>query len=406
MTHLHCRELLLEEPLMINDTYYNPTAIYFGKGMESRTGEEVARYTNKVLLHYGCNSFREFGLYDRITTALRAAGVDYIELGGVKPNPSAALVYQGIELCRKKSIDFILAVGGGSVIDSAKAISIGVPADADFYDFFEGKNSPQNALRVANVLTIPGSGSESNSGAVITHEEKIVKIPYAHPLLFPVFSILNPELTCTLNAYQTACGIIDSITHILERYFTSTTFVDCTDRIGEGLIKTLMKYALLVQEAPYDYDIRAEIMWCCKLAHDNTAGFGRKQDWSSHKIAHEIGAIYDIAHGAIMGVIFLAWLKHAYQANINRSALFATRILEIPVEQTDPQPAIMAAIDKFEAFLKALPMPTSLRELGIQEKSYFPTIAQNCVRPMPSGTIGNFVRLSAQDILKILDAAY
>ena len=286
---------------MINGTCYNPTIIYFGKDTDAKVGEEVAKYSHKVLLHYGGQSFKKYGLYDRVTASFKSAGISYIELGGVKSNPDAELVYKGIELCRKHDIDFILAVGGGSVIDSAKAISIGVPWEGDFFDFFEGKQIPQKALKLATVLTIPGSGSESNPGSVITHKEKGVKIPYAHTLMFPVFSILNPEVTYSLTAYHTACGIVDAISHILERYFTNTTYVDCTDRICEGLVKTLMKYGILVQDAMHDYDVRAEIMWACKLAHDNTAGFGRKQDWSSHMIAHEIGAIYDITHGAIMG---------------------------------------------------------------------------------------------------------
>lgn len=392
---------------MINDIFFNPTITYFGKGMESITGEEVAKYSHKVLLHYGSSSFKKYGLYDRITNSLQAAGVDYVELGGVKSNPSSEVIYQGIELCRASNVDFILAVGGGSVIDSAKAISIGVPWDGDFFDFFEGKQTPVSALKIATVLTVPGSGSESNQGSVITHKEKRIKIPYAHRLLFPVFSILNPEVTFTLDQYQTSCGIIDAVTHILERYFTNTSYVDCTDRIGEGLIQTLMKYAVLVQEMPHNYDVRAEIMWACKLAHDNTAGFGRKQDWSSHKIAHEIGAIYDIAHGAIMGVIFLAWLKCTYSANMDRSLQFADKIFNLPVKQvTDPHRVILTAIGQLESFLNVLKMPTTLRKLGIGDKKYFSTVAQNCVRPMPSGTIGNFVRLSAQDIIKILETAY
>jgi alcohol dehydrogenase YqhD (iron-dependent ADH family) len=277
---------------MLNGIYYNPTTIFFGKGMESKVGEEVAKYAKKVLLHYGSGSFKKYGLYDKVVASLSAAGVSYIELGGVKPNPRVDLVYEGIELCRKNDIVFILAVGGGSVIDSAKAISIGVPWQGDFFDFFEGKSTPKKALKVATILTIPGSGSESNAVAVITNEEKELKVACSNSILAPVFSILNPELTYTLNNYYTASGIVDAISHVLERYFTNTTNIDCINRIGEGLIKTLMKYAVLVKNAPANYDVRAEIMWACKLAHDNTAGFGLKQDGSSHKIAHELGVLF------------------------------------------------------------------------------------------------------------------
>jgi alcohol dehydrogenase YqhD (iron-dependent ADH family) len=391
---------------MINDTCYNPTAVYFGKGMEQKVGEEVAKYSRRILLLYGRGSFKRFGLYDRITSSLQAADVRFTELGGVKPNPSAELVYEGIDVCRRNKIDFVLAVGGGSVIDSAKAISIGVPSEGDFFDFFEGKRTPSSSLRVATVLTVPGSGSESNQGSVINHEEKHVKTPYAHPLMFPVFSILNPEITYSLSQYQTACGIVDSITHVLERYFTNTTFVDCTDRICEGLIKTLMKYAVLAQEAADDYDIRSEIMWACKLAHDNTAGFGRKQDWSSHKIAHELGALYDAPHGALMGVVILAWLKCVYPSNIDRSSQFAQRVFDIAVEQDSPHRAVTAAIGRYESFLKSLQMPTALRDLGITDKTCFQRVAENCVKPMPSGTIGNFARLSPEQIIKLLEIAY
>lgn len=391
---------------MINGIYSNPTTVFFGKGMEARVGEEVAKYSRKVLLHFGGDSFKKYGLYDRVTASLKAAGVSYTELGGVKPNPRASLVYQGIELCRRKSIDFILAVGGGSVIDSAKAISIGAPWQGDFCDFFEGKSAPQKALKIAVILTVPGSGSESSAASVITHEEKGAKLTYYHPMITPVFAILNPEVTYTLPEYYTACGIVDAISHVLERYFTNTTYVDCTDRIGEGLMKTLMKYAVLVKDAPDNYDVRAEIMWACKLAHDNTAGFGRKHDWSSHSMAHELGAVYDVTHGAAMGVVFPAWMKYVYKANTDRSVQFANRVFDIDTNSTDTEPAILLAIDKFKEFLKAIGMPVTLRELGIPDKTRFAEIAKNCVRFMPSGTIGNFVRLPPKDIVNILDIAY
>ena len=391
---------------MINGIYYNPTIIFFGKGMESKVGEEVAKHSQKVLLHFGRNSFKKYGLYDKVKISLNTAGVSYVELGGVKPNPRASLVYEGIELCRKENIDFILAVGGGSVIDSAKAISIGVPWQGNFFDFFEGKQVPQKTLKVATILTIPGSGSESNAVSVITHEEKRLKIPYSNPIMAPVFSILNPEVTYTLPEYYTACGIVDAISHVLERYFTDTTYVDCTDRIGEGLIKTLMKYAVLVKDEPHNYDVRAEIMWTCKLAHDNTAGFGRKQDWSSHSIAHELGAIYNVAHGAIMGVVFRAWMKYVHKANIGKFTQFANRVFDIDTNLIDSEQAILLANDKFKQFLKNLGMPVTLRETGINEKTRFTEIAKNCVRYMKSGTIGNFVRLTPQDIGNILEIAY
>lgn len=391
---------------MLNGVYYNPTIVYFGKGWESHAGEEVSKYSKKILLHFGGESFKKYGFYDKVSASLKASGISYFELGGVKPNPRANLVYEGIKLCRKEHIDFILAVGGGSVIDSAKAISIGVPWQGDFFDFFEGKHIPQQAIKIATILTIPGSGSESNMGTIITHEEKGLKLGCSHPLMFPVFSILNPEVTYSIPDYYTHCGIIDAISHILERYFTNTTYVDCTDRIGEGLIKTLMKYAVLVKNEPYNYDIRAEIMWACKLAHDNTAGFGRKQDWSSHSIAHEIGAIYDVPHGAVVGVIFMAWMKYVYKANTKIFMQFADRIFDIDLTLNSNEQIIVLIIDRFKQFLKTIGMPITLREIGIYDRTHFNEIAGKCVKFSKSSTIGNFTRLSPQDIINILESAF
>lgn len=389
---------------MLNGTYSQPTTIYFGKGTEFKVGEQVKKYSENVLLHYGKESLKKYGLYDKVTESLKFEGVRYIECGGVKSNPSADLVYEGIELCRKENIDFILAVGGGSVIDSAKAISIGVPWPGDFFDFFEEKAIPEKALKVGTILTIPGSGSESSTGGIITHKEKKLKRACDNPIMAPVFSILNPEVTLTIPQYHTSCGIVDAIAHIFERYFTNTTYVDCTDRICEGLIKTLMKYALLVKDTPDNYDIRAEIMWACKLAHDNTAGFGRKQDWSSHKIGHEISAIYDVSHGATMAVVFPAWMKYVYKTNIDRFEQFANRIFDI--NSIGSEQATMSAIEKLIQFLKAIGMPTTMREIGINDRTRFTEMAEKCVKYMPSGTIGNFVRLSPQDIVNILEIAY
>lgn len=388
---------------MLNGIYHNPTIIYFGKGMISQVGAAVLLHAKKVLLHFGSESFKKYGLYQKITDFLKASKIDFVELGGVHPNPRADLVYEGIKMCRKHNIDFILAVGGGSVIDSAKAISLGVIYEGDFFDIFEGKQAPLKSLKVASVLTIPGTGSESNSGAVITHVEKRQKLPYSNPLMFPVFSILDPEVTYTLTEHQTACGIVDAMTHVLERYFTQTTFVDCTDRICEGLLKTLMKYAYLVQKDPRNYDIRAEIMWASKLAHDNTAGFGRKQDWASHMIAHELGARYDIPHGEILSVIFPAWMQHVCHANIERFVQFAERVFDIQPQGNDRETIISSAIDRLRKFFRDIGMPASIPEIVAGNTELFRDIAANCARLMPSGTIGNFVRLSPEDIARILE---
>lgn len=391
---------------MLNGIYRNPTTVYFGKDVELSIGVEVKKFSNKILLHYGRDSFKKYGLYKKVTNSLKVSGVEFVEVGGVKPNPQANLVYECINICRKKKIDFILAVGGGSVIDSAKAIGIGVPYKGDFFDFFEKKQIPRKSIKVGVILTIPGSGSESSESAVITHQQLKKKYDCSNPVMFPVFAMLNPEITFTVPKYYTSCGIIDAIAHILERYFSNTSYVDCTDRICEGLIKTLMKYAILVDKEPDNYDIRAEIMWACKLAQDNTAGFGRKQDWACHRISHEIAARYNVAHGAILAVIFPAWMKHVYKTNEKLFLQFANRVFDVKAGSMENTQVILLAINKFQHFLKTIGMPSTLQELGFINKTEFNDIAQNCVSIMPSGTIGNFTRLSVQDIEIILNSCF
>lgn len=389
---------------MLNGTYHHPTVFLFGREMETKVGEEVRKHGSRVLFHYGQGSIRKSGLHDGILSSLRAAGLETVELGGVEPNPKTGLVYRGIELCRKENIDFILAAGGGSVIDSAKAISVGVPYDGDFYDLFRQKAKPASALKVGVVLTIPGSGSESSCGTVISDTETKEKNVCDTPLLYPVFSILNPELTGTLSPDQTSCGIVDALTHVFERYFSNTEHVDCTDRICEGLMITLMKHGELVLDDPGDYDIRAEIMWASKLAHDATPGFGRKQDWGCHKVGHEIGAFYDLTHGRVMGVLFLAWFRLILGMNPGKLAQFGRRVFNVAAP--DDRDAASAAISRYEEFLLKLRMPTTLRGLGIQDRDRFPVIARRAVRFMESGTIGNYVRLSPDDIVSLLEKAY
>ncbi|MBF0329415.1 MAG: iron-containing alcohol dehydrogenase [Nitrospirae bacterium] len=391
---------------MLSGVYRNPTTIFFGRGVELTVGEEVKKYSKKILLHYGGESFKKYGLYEKVANSLKSSGIEFIELGGVKSNPEAGLIYEGINICRKEKIDFILAVGGGSVIDSAKTVGIGVPYEGDFIDFFNKKQIPQKSLKIGTILTVPGSGSESSDGAVITNERVKVKYDCGSPVMYPVFSMLNPEITFTVPRQHTFCGIVDAITHVLERYFSNTAYVDCSDRICEGLVKTLMKYALLVDKEPDNYEVRAEIMWGCKLAHDNTAGFGRKQDWASHKISHEIGSRYAVAHGAILAVIFPAWMKYVYKTNEQIFLQFANRVFDIEKGALENSQAILVAIDKFQLFLKAIGMPSTLQEIGLINKTEFADIANNCVSVMPSGTIGNFVRLSTQDIELILNSCF
>lgn len=391
---------------MLNGIYRNPTTIHFGKGTELRIGEEVAKYSKRVLLHFGGVSFRKYGLYEIVRNSLTSSGIKFVELGGVVPNPRASLVYEGIEICRREKLDFILAVGGGSVIDSAKAIGIGVPYDGDFSDFFEKKRVPQMSINIGVILTIPGSGSESSDTAVITHEQKAKKSDCSSPLMYPAFAILNPEYTLTVPHNYICRGIADAVSHVLERFFSKTDYVDCTDRICEGLIKTLMKYGVLVGGELDNYDVRAEIMWACKMAHDNTAGFGRKQDWSCHKISHEIGICSSAAHGSIISVIFPSWMEHVYRLEKGRFLQLAERVFDIELDSLDENAAILQAIGRFRQFLRAMGMPSTLRELGFADKSQFRDIAERCVSSMPSRTIGNYVRLTVHDIEAILDSCF
>lgn len=387
---------------MLDGVYRNPTVVYFGKDVELRVGEEIKKHADKILLLYGQSSFKKYGLYGRVTKSLETFDVDYLELGGVKPNPTADLVYEGIEICRKYNIDFILAVGGGSVIDTAKAIGIGVYYDGDFWDFFERKIVPTKSAKVGVILTIPGAGSETGEGSVITHEKFKKKADCASPVMYPVFAFMNPEITYTLSFKQTATGIVDAISHVLERYFSNTEYVDCTDRICEGLIKTLIKYALLVKDNPTNYNIRAEIMWACKLAHDSTPGFGRKQDWACHKIAHEIGVITDAPHGMILAVVFPAWMEYVSKINKHKFIQFAERVFDINISSHDEDTAVMMAIRKYRDFLKSIEMPQSLRELNVNDEIVIYEVADRCSRIYPSKTIGNYVRLSYDDIVNIL----
>jgi alcohol dehydrogenase len=385
---------------MLDGIYRNPTTIIFGKESERQVGAEVSKQADKVLLVFGSQNIKQFGLYDLITESLNNSKVRFIELSGVQANPTADLVYEGINFCRRENISFILAVGGASVIDTAKAIAIGVPFQGDFFEFFEKKKAPKKTINVGVVLTISGAGSESSDGAVITKNGN--KYSCGSPIMYPTFAILNPEITFTVPKFLTSCGVVDAISHVLERYFSNTSYVDTSNHICEGLIKTLMKYGKLVLKKPHNFDIRAEIMWASKLAHDNTAGFGRKQDWATHTIAHEIAARYNQPHGAILAVLFPAWMSHVNKQNSKVFLRFSSNIFDININSMSDSVAIKSGIDAYKLFLKEMGMPTSLRMLGITTPSEFISIAEHCSRTTESGTIGNLTRLTQDDIVQIL----
>ncbi|MDO5575466.1 MAG: iron-containing alcohol dehydrogenase [Fibrobacter sp.] len=388
---------------MENFVFLNPTKVIFGKDTELQVGKEVKAYSSKILLHYGSGSVIKSGLLNKVKESLKNEGVSFIELGGVKPNPRVSLVREGIKICRENNISFILAVGGGSVIDSSKAISVGVPYNGDVWDFYDYKTQPKESLKVASVLTIPAAGSETSQSSVITNEELKLKRGLTNDLLFPVFTIMDPVLTFTLPQYQTACGASDIMAHIMERYFTNTKNVELTDRLCEAALKTIMHNAPLAIKDPSNYDARAEIMFTGTVAHNNLLGMGRVEDWGSHSIEHEISAIYDVAHGAGLSVVFPAWIKYVYKTNPDRFLQFASRVFGIDVNYYNKEQTILDAVACLEKFYKSIGLPTRLSDMNITDKD-LQEMAQKATFDNKN-TVGNFVKLTAKDVLEILKLA-
>lgn len=388
---------------MDNFTFQNPTKIIFGKEAENKVGMEVSKYSKKILLHYGGGTIKTTGLYDRVVASLKKAGVSYVELAGVKPNPRLSLVQEGIKLCRDNEIDFILAIGGGSVIDSSKAISIGVPYSGDVWDFYLGKARIKKALPIGTILTIPAAGSESSTGSVITNEDGFYKRAINSNLVYPKFSILNPELAFTLPKYQVACGSADIMAHLMERYFTNSENVELTDRLIEATMKTVINNVTTVLDQADNYDAWAEIMWSGTVAHNNLLNTGRVGDWGSHDIEHELSGIYDVAHGAGLAVIFPAWMQYVYNHDINRFAQFAVRVWNVENSFWSPEETALKGIRCVENFFKTLGLPTSLKELGITDDR-LEEMASKATKSDTS-TVGNFIKLNKKDVYNILRLA-
>ena len=388
---------------MENFVFQNKTKIIFGRDTENQAGEETAAYAKKILLHYGGGSIKKSGLYDRVTASLKKAGVEYVELGGAQPNPRLSLVKEGINICRKEGINFILAVGGGSAIDSAKAMAVGVPYNGDVWDFYCGKAEPKKAIDVATVLTIPAAGSESSPSSVITNTDGDLKRGLTTDLIRPVFSILNPTLTFTLPNYQTACGAADILAHLFERYFTTTKCADFTDRLLEATMKTIIYNVPICIAEPENYDARAEVMWAGCVAHNDLLGTGRNQDWSSHGIEHEISGIYDVAHGAGLAVVFPAWMKYVYKSNVDRFVQFASRVWDIDVNFGDKERTALAGIAALENFFRSIGMPVRLKEMDIGADR-LEEMAGKCTGG-GTRTIGGFVPLDKKAVWEILKLA-
>jgi alcohol dehydrogenase YqhD (iron-dependent ADH family) len=387
---------------MLNFDFHAPTRILFGKDTEKEIGNLLKPHAKKVLIHYGGGSIKRSGLYDTVTASLERNGVEFVELGGVKPNPRLSLVHEGIDLCKKENIDLILAVGGGSVIDSAKAIAMGVYYNGDIWDLYEEARPIDKALPVAVILTIPAAGSEASEGTVITNEEKKLQLPYGSQLLRPLLSIVNPELFFTLPKEQLAYGVADMMSHIFERYFTNTMHTDLTDGLCETTLKTLMKNALLAKENMTDYNAWSELGFAGTVAHNGLLGMGREQDWACHDIEHELSAIYDVPHGAGLAVVTPGWMQYVYKDNINMFVQFAVNVMGVEGSYRDPDALIQAGIARLREFFAKMGLPATLSELGIGEDR-LEEMAKKATKAAfgKEAPLGGFKKLYWQDVLEI-----
>jgi alcohol dehydrogenase YqhD (iron-dependent ADH family) len=389
---------------MENFMWDGASRVIFGKGVENEVGKWVKMYGGtKILLHYGGGSIKKSGLYDRVMKSLKAENIEVIALGGVVPNPKVSLIRDAIKLCKEKSVNLILAVGGGSTIDSAKGIAVGVPYKGDVWDFSDKKIPPKEALPVGVVLTIPAAGSETSKYAVATNEDG--PYPYKRDIVYenneiirPKFAVMNPELTFTLPPYQTAVGVTDIMAHAMERYFTSVKNVELTDRLIEALLKTVINNARIVMKDPNNYAARGEIMWAGSIAHNDQLGTGRQGDFVSHMVEHELSAVYDIAHGAGLAIIFPAWAKYVYKFNVGRFARFATEVWNVDMNYEDQEKTALEGIYRMESFFKEIVMTTRLKDVKIPTDR-FDEMAEKCVK------LGSIKKVTKEDVVKIFKLA-
>lgn len=384
--------------------FYSPTEFVFGKETELQTGALVKKFHGtKALIVFGGGSVLRSGLLERVKESLDKEGIAHVEMGGVQPNPTDPKVYEGIRLGRREKVDFLLPVGGGSVIDTAKAIAAGIPYDGDFWDFFTGKAVPEKALRIGVVLTIPAAGSEGSGNSVITKTDGLKKLSLRTPeVLRPAFAVMNPELTYTLPAWQTASGITDMMAHIMERYFTNTADTEVTDRLCEGTLKAIIKEALTVIKEPENYGARANIMWAGTIAHNGICGVGCEEDWASHFMEHEVSALYDVTHGAGLAVIFPAWLTYMADHNVRKVAQFANRVWDVPASE-DKKAMALEGVARIKAFLHEIGMPTTFRELGIENPDISALVCR--LHENKGEFVGNYVKLDRQATRQIYETA-
>ncbi len=385
---------------MQNFDFQMKTRIIFGKDtIKDLEGILKDRYKN-ILLHFGGGSIKKSGLYDEIINILQRVDINYYDLGGVEPNPKLSLVNEGIQICKEKNIDLILAVGGGSAIDSAKAIGIGAKYDGDVWDFFTGKKAVEDTIPVGVVLTFPATGSEMSTATVVTKEEGLYKRGVGSNLIRPDFAIMDPTYTLTLPDEQTFAGIMDILSHIFERYFTNTPNVDFIDCMSEGAMKSIIKNAYILKDDTQNYAARAEIMLAGSIAHNDLLGLGREEDWSSHGIGHEISALYGTTHGVTLAIIFPAWMKFVYKENVDRFVEFARKVFGINGE-ADKGNIALQGIEEFESFLSKIGLPTRLSDIGIDEKDF----ELMATKATEGGSLGSFKKLDKEDVLAIYNLA-
>lgn len=391
---------------MYNFEYLTPTKVVFGKETENQVGTLVkAQGCKKVLVHYGGSSAKKSGLLDRVIKSLESEGISFVTLGGVVPNPHLSKVYEGIELCKKEGVDFVLAVGGGSVIDSSKAIGYGVANEGDVWEIYDYKKEPTSCLPIGCILTIAAAGSEMSDSSVITNEDGWIKRGYSSDLCRPKFAIMNPELTMTLPEYQTQSGCADILMHTMERYFNNTENLELTDSISEALMRTVISASLVLMEDPKNYKARADVMWASSLSHNGLTGCGTGGgDWASHQLEHELGGMFDVAHGAGLAAVWGSWARYVYLENPSRFAKFATKVLNVQPAENDETTALRG-IEAMEHYYHSVKMPISLEELGINPTDEeIEELAKKCSFS-DERTIGSFKVLNRQDMKNIYIAA-
>jgi len=387
---------------MLNFTHSIPTTAYFGKGQVMALEGELNKRAKKILIVTGTGSVKRNGVFNAVINEVKKTNISYVELSGVKPNPRLKSVYEGIEVCKKGSVDFVLAVGGGSVLDASKAIAAGAKYDGDVWDFFEKGLVAKAALPLGTVLTLAATGSEMNGNAVITKEATQRKLHMASPAIKPVFSILDPEYTYSVNKYHTAAGVADIMVHVFEQYFSLTPASDVQDRLAEGLLKVCIKYGPIVCEKPRDYDARANIMWAGTLALNNLIGEGKEEDWASHAIEHELSAIYDISHGVGLAIVNPNWMREVLGKNtLKKFVDYGVNVWGI--EKTNDEMEIAnLAIRKTREFFTSLGLPSCLNEVKIHN-DHFAKMAKSAIKDW--GEVGHFKKLTEKDIVRILEAS-